>query len=446
MLNDDSQFAESIEYQLKVLSLMLDSHQFCIIASDALKSEQFSDKALAWYFNRLANAHPRLTTVTLKEELMRAVKAGSISADHISRYVEIYDVIKVPPLPEEEEHIRTSLGKFIRKKSISKAILEAAPKLSNDLNDEEWQELEGLFQGAFVSGMDVSSLGQNYFTEFKARLDRRINRDPIRRLSTGIPTLDELLGGGIKNKQLGLIVGGTGRGKSIFLQWLGRTGVLLGKKVVYITLELPEDVIAERYDSMYSRVQPQMLHQKHTTVNQELAPLSTQFANQLWIKEYPAQQATVNTIRSYLQQLIAAGHTPDVVLVDYLDLLKPTRTYGDAYRELDLITMELHGLAKSLDTSIWTATQLNRAGLVAETPDEASIAGSIGKLYTADISLFMAQTKDERELDVMRLVMAKNRNGPAGRSIEIDTDYNFMTFYREPVDLSENDEEESDGQ
>ena len=106
-----------------------------------------------------------------------------------------------------------------------------------------------------------------------------------------------------------------------------------------------------------------------------------------------------------------------MIIVDYLDLIKPHRTYNDVHHETDAITKALRGLSKKLDVPIWTATQLNRGGMVMETPDESSIAGAVAKWFTCDVGLMLAQTKEEREDDEMRIIISKNRNGQAGRTV-----------------------------
>ena len=102
-------------------------------------------------------------------------------------------------------------------------------------------------------------------------------------------------------------------------------------------------------------------------------------------------------------------------------------------------------MAPELDTAIWTATQMNRSGLVSETPDEAGMAGYIGKQYHADMVLWMAQTREEREDELMRIWVSKNRNGKVG-TIKLSTDYSYMTFYHEAIADEEegNDDQGSD--
>jgi replicative DNA helicase len=429
MTEETPQFAATPEYQTQVLSFMLSSPQFKEIAAEALSPDQFGNKVLQWFYKKLSESPVSLTPVTLKEELLRAARDKQIKENDLDSYVSAFELVATRPSPMVEEHIRTSIGEFIRTQQVKKAVLG-----SFDLIKEgKWEEISSIVTEATNAGVDLLSLGLDYFTEYEDRIVRRVNREESRRIPTGIPKLDELLNGGIKNKQMGIIFGGTGRGKSIFLQWLARVALLLGKKVVYFTLELDEDSIADRFDSMFCRIEPHRLPLNVEQSKEKLSELAPRYGGSLWIKEYAADEVTIQGLKTYVAQLQASGVNPDLICLDYLGLVKPHRSYNDVHAEVDSITKACHGMAKSLDVAVWTADQLNRAGMVQENPDETSIAGYVGKLYTCDIGLTMGQTNDEREDGEMRLGLMKNRNGPTGRQIKVDTDYNYMQFYRAPT-------------
>lgn len=428
----EAQFTNTQEYQIKLLAYMLANHDFCSIAADALEHEHFSDKALQWYFDALSKADPRLTPVTLKEELIKSARKRVISEDEIDKYLDYFGFIKRKPLPAEEEYINQELSRFIKQQAVKRALTDAW-----DLAKEgEWDLIVDSMSTAVTKGVDILDTGYFYFETTKQRLTDRLNRTYSAKLSTGIPDLDDILYGGIRTKQLGLICGGTGRGKSIFLEWLARVAVLSGQKVVYYTLELSDIDVADRFDALFSQIKINELKTYNNELFTALSPMSAKYADHLVIKEYPADTATVSTLKAHLRQLAGVGFLPDLVIVDYLDLLKPHRNYTSQHAELDAITKALHGFSKEMDVRVWTATQLNRSGMVMETPDETAVAGAVAKLYTADIALFLAATKEEMQDQEMRVVVAKNRNGPAPRTIKIDTDYARMTFYKPMPEVS----------
>lgn len=415
----------SEEYQVKVLAYMLQNPNFALIAKEAIDREHFANRALQWYFDTIGNSPIALSPITLREELLRAAGKKTIKEHEVDKVAGYYNFVKQPVLPFEEQHIQDTFGKFIRRQAMKQAILESMDLIKND----QWDDVVEKVEAARNKGMDILTIGHRFFADFEQRLANRQTKDEIRRLSTGIPELDAMMYGGLKNKQMGLVVGGSGRGKSIFLEWLARVGVIMGQQVVYYTLELSEEDISERFDSLFCHIKPQELKSMNDKVYQELHKFHDRFGNNLIVKEYPEDEASINTIKAHYKQLASIGVKPGLVIIDYLDLMKPHRHYHDINQEQASIAKACRGMSKSFDTRVWSALQLNRGGMVQETPDESGLAGSISRMYTADALIIMAQNKEEREDNIMRLFIKKNRNGPSERTIKIATDFEHMTFY-----------------
>ena len=432
---DNAPFAESEEFQRKILAQMLAAPQFCEVSRSALCPEDFGNKVLQYYFTKIGEAKHHLTPATLKEELLRDAKSGVIDSDHISRYADMYRVVEMAPVPSEVDYINEHMLNFIRRQACVRAVLDS-PDLIKTGN---FPEVERRVVAAANAGADIMSMGLDYLGSAEERVNKRALREKERKLSTGIPELDDVTYGGIKTKQLGLCVGGTGRGKSLFLQWLAKVAIQLDKKVVYYTFELSDEDMADRFDSLFTHIKPSDLQGSEKEAWSKLSKYYSRFGSNLIIKEYPEDEATVYDIKAHLMQLTAQGFKPDLVLVDYVDLLKPHRTYNDLNQEQTTVIKALRGVAKGMGTRMWTACQLNRGGLQMETPDEGSIAGGISRLFTCDIAIFMAQTQEEREDEIMRFIISKNRNGRAGRTLKLDTDYEFLTMYREPPVQEEED-------
>jgi replicative DNA helicase len=426
MTSSGDQFAITEEYQAKVLAYMLQNPEFCTISAAHLAPEHFNNKALQWFFLTISEAKHPLTPITLREELLAAARAKAIKKEELTKFVSLFDIIQERVIPSEEDYIKDKMDTFIRTQSVRKALVDTVELAKS----ESWDDIVSLMQDAVASGVHFGDSGYDYLGTVEDRVYDRAHRRVKRKISTGIPELDALTYGGIKNGQMGLIVGGTGRGKSIFLQWLARTALMLNKKVVYFTFELQSDEIADRMDSMFSVVKPQELNDFQEEVVENITKLKNTFGKSLIIQHYPADTATINTLKDFCRRLSQAGIVPDLIIIDYLDLMKPHRTYGDVHAEIDAITKGIVGFAAEFDTAIYTATQLNRAGLVADTPDEAGMAGYIGKQYHADMVMWMAQTREEREDELMRILMSKNRNGKMG-TITLETNFSYMTFYRE---------------
>lgn len=426
-MSNIDQFTDSEELQVQILAFMVQNHDFCDIASDALKNEMFANHVLRWFYECLAKSEIRLTKATLKHEMLQSVKSKAIRSDDIAAFSAYYKRLCLGVVPAEEEYIRKHLGTFIRTQATKLAVLESLDLIK----ENRWEEIVEKVQEATTAGLKMESMGLNYFQDPERRILERANREEARIVPTGIPELDDHLSGGIRRKQLGLVAGATGRGKTIALEWFGKQAIIAGEQVLYVSLEIPEEDIAFRYDSLISQVPAREMSDRVQDVIRNVKLMKGRYENKLFIKEYPADSATVNNIKTYYKQLCQQGFRPGVVIVDYLDLIKPHRQYNDTYQELDAITKALHGFAKEYDIAVWTATQLNRGGISNENPDETTIAGSLAKLFTVDIAIFLAQNNAEREDDMLRLLVTKNRSGRAGRTVKIDTDYSRFTLLRQ---------------
>lgn len=423
----DEFIAESPEYQAKILAFMLHDNEFRMIAAAHLDKELFSNRALQWFFSTIGQSDVALSPTTLGEEVLQAVRAGIIPRDEGQKYSEVFTLLKSLPLPQEREYIRGHITSFMRKQALKLAI----PKAKELSDEDDWAGVLELMTEAINKGVDLDDIGVDYFADAENRIQNRVAKERDQKIFTQIQDLDLITNGGIKVGQTGLIVGGTGRGKSIFLAWLGKAAVAQGKTVVYITCELSTDVLADRYDSMLGKTPISQLTDYQDALLADLKSMSQIYSSKLWLKHYPADTATVHTIKAYIRQLSYAGVVPDMVIIDYLDLLKPHRTYNSPHLEIDAIMKAVVGFAAEFGVVVYTATQMNRSGMTQDTPDEASMAGYIGKQYHADLILWMAQTAEEKEDEVMRLWVSKNRNGAAGKTITLDTDYACMTFYRD---------------
>lgn len=427
-------FAVTEDFQAKTLAYMLHNEEFRGIAKDSLGKEQFTNKALQWFYDKVCDrVH---TPVTLQEEMITAAKAKEIKQEDVPKFIGLYDVLRLQPAPAEQEYIAEKLGTFIRTQAVKQVMLESLQK-GGLVECEQWETIEERMRAATQAGFELQNLGKSYFNDVVDRVEERATRAARRRIATGIPELDFQTHGGIKNKQTGIIIGGTGRGKSIFLQWLARTAVLLGKRVLYITMELSEEDIADRFDSMFARVRPHELNDYQQQVIDEVGGLGTMYGDALRIKHFPMNTATVGTFKAYIRQLSNIGLAPDLVLIDYLDLIAPHQRYHSRTEEQIAVVQAVVGMGQEFDLSIWTACQLNRGGLIMETPDESAQAGSIERQFVADMVFWLAQTKDERIDELMRIVCSKNRNGKTGWTISLDTDYSYMTFYRAQPEVLE---------
>lgn len=257
-----------------------------------------------------------------------------------------------------------------------------------------------------------NNLGLNSYTDIYDRLNiykKRIEASII----TGIPSLDDILGGGFQNKTLNIIAAPTHGGKSLMLSHITATNFKVGKSCVYITLEMPESEIYKRIDSNILEIE--MFKLGNENFNAEVLEKfsSLEGLGKLFIKEYSAGSCSVNTINSYLEDLYKQkDFKPDLLAIDYLTLMRSDRVTrsSNMYERGKLIAEELHGLSKELNIPIITAAQLNRASVGNLDSEINSISESFGIAQTSDTMISLLTDYNLRSKNRILIKVNKNRN------------------------------------
>jgi len=302
---------------------------------------------------------------------------------------------------EDADYIKDKALDFCRKQKLKEAMMVSMQLLDRSSYDK----ISKVINTALLAGAEGDG-GHDFHKDFEVRYEDR-PRNPI---TTGWPLLDDICGGGHGQKELGVIIAPTGAGKSMALVHVGATAVNEGHNVVYITLELAPEVVGLRFDSCISGIQLGSL--KHR--KKEVEGVIGKVPGQLKIKEYPTKTATTNTLRNYIEKLRRRGFEPDVLVIDYADLLKPIDTKGEKRHDLESIYEELRGIAQEYKLRVWTASQTNRSGLNAEIITMEAISEAFNKCFVADFIFTISRTVEDRNKNEGRIFIAKNRNGPDG--------------------------------
>jgi len=207
----------------------------------------------------------------------------------------------------------------------------------------------------------------------------------------------------------------------------GKRAVIGGQKALYITLEMSEEEVSTRYDSVFSKIKLTHLENQEGLLIKKLKDFGIRWGNSLIIKEWPTGKATVSMFHSFLVKLQKIDFVPDLILVDYMDLIRSSYRRKEKREELSDVCAELRGLAMETHTPIWTATQSNRGSMSSNLITEEDVAEDIGKMNISDIVITINQSKNG--IDSTRLYIAKNRSGPKKIIVEIQQDFERMAFY-----------------
>lgn len=311
---------------------------------------------------------------------------------------------------------------FTKHETLKRVILQSADLIEKG----EYEPIEKLVKDAVQISL-TRDLGLDYFADPRARLSAL--KDNNGQISTGWANLDQRLYGGFNRGELEIFAGGSGAGKSLFMQNLAVNWMLLGRHGVYITLELSENLCSMRIDSMVTGVSTKEIFKDLDGVEMKVKMVGKKAGN-LRIKYMPAQ-SNVNDIRSYLKELqIQSGLKVDYICVDYLDLLMPVSAKvspSDLFVKDKYVSEELRNLAKELDMVLVTASQLNRSSVEEVEFDHSHISGGISKINTADNVFGIFTSRSMREHGRYQLQLMKTRSSSGvGQKIDLTFDIDSL--------------------
>jgi replicative DNA helicase len=290
---------------------------------------------------------------------------------------------------------------FCRKQKLKEAMMESVKLLQSSSFDE----ISSVINTALKLGSD-NNFGHDYVKDFEARFQLKARNA----ISMGWSEMDSLCKGGLGSGELGVVIAPTGAGKSMVLTHLGAQAIKDGKTVVHYTLELSEASIGNRYDSCLTGVPLNDLFQLKELVYEAVQEIE----GRLIIKEYPTKSASSRTLSTHLEKLRKRDIKPDIIIVDYGDLLRPIAYQKEKRTELESIYEELRAIAQENKCPVWTASQTNRSGLNAEVITMESISEAFNKCFVADFIFSVSRTVDDKNNNTGRIFVAKNRNGPDG--------------------------------
>jgi archaellum biogenesis ATPase FlaH len=305
---------------------------------------------------------------------------------------------------------------FTKRQELERAILKSADLLEKG----EFEPVEKLIKDAVQISLQ-KDMGMDYFADPRARLMALKSNNGQN--STGWPSMDRKLYGGFNRGELQIFAGGSGSGKSLFMQNLSVNWAQAGLNGVYITLELSEGLCSMRIDSMMTETSSRDIFKSIDDIEMKVRMLSKK-AGQFRVKYMPAQ-STVNDIRAYCKELqIQTGMKVDFLCIDYLDLLMPVSAKvspSDLFVKDKYVAEEIRNLAKELNVLLVTASQLNRSAVEEIEFDHSHISGGISKINTADnvFGIFTSRSMRERGQYQLQLMKTRSSSG-VGQKIELE--------------------------
>jgi len=349
----------------------------------------------------------------IKEEL------GSNEDDILrDQIIEFLLRVKTNPHPGDIGYVKDKTLDFCKRQAF-KGALEKSVDL---IQGENFEAVIELMKNAVSIGMPNSS-GHDFFEDIEARFIK-VNRNAV---PTGFPRLDEkdIFKGGLGRGEIGVITANTGVGKSHWLVAMGANAMRAGKNVLHYTFELTETAVGLRYDSNLCGIPSNDVQDNKELVKEVYESKSL---GRLIIKEYPTGSASVVTLRNHIEKLALKGFKPNVLIIDYADIMKSTRSYDSLRHELKLVYEELRNLSMEMDIPIWTASQANRDSAQSEIVGLENMSEAYGKAMVADVVVSISRKAAEKSTGFGRLFIAKNRAGRDGIVFPISIDTSMSMF------------------
>ena len=326
-------------------------------------------------------------------------------------------------LPKENyEWLMTEFEQFSRHKALERAILKSA-----DLLDKgDYGPVEKMIKDAVQISLQ-KDMGTDYFEDPRKRLEGLKNTNG--QVSTGWPSVDKKLYGGFNRGELNIWCAASGGGKSLFLANQGINWALAGLNVLYLTFELAENLVAMRMDSMITDIPTREIFKSLDDVELKVK-MTGKRAGSVQIKYMPSGK-NANDIRSYLKEYqVKKGYKPDVILIDYLDLMMPLSikvSPSDLFVKDKYVSEELRNLAMETQAIVVTASQLNRSAVEEIEFDHSHISGGLSKIQTADnvIGIFTSRAMKERGRYQIQFMKTRNSSG-VGQKVDLEFDVDTL--------------------
>ena len=415
-----------------ILSNLIHNEDYCRKVLPFLKDEYFANRSDKVLFSEIYAFVDKYNNLPTKETLI--IELGNRKDITEEEYKAIKQTIN--GLSYEENDIQWLLDtteKFCKDKAVNNAVLNGIKILDGKDKKRTPEAIPSILSEALAVSFD-NHIGHDYIDDADDRFDW-YHRTELR-LPFDLQFFNKITKGGVPQKTLNVCLAGTGVGKSLFMCHLAASSLLEGKNVLYITLEMAEERIAERIDANLLDVTTDDLHALPKQMfDDRVKRLKERSPGKLIIKEYPTASAHSGHFKSLLNELaLKKSFRPDVLFIDYLNICASSRFKGgniSSYFYIKAIAEELRGLAVEFKLPIFTATQTTRSGFTSTDIGLEDTSESFGLPATADFMFALMTNEELDSLNQMKVKQLKNRySDPAiNRSFIVGVDRSKMRLY-----------------
>ena len=396
--NSLTQFGTS--FQSKIITSCLLDTMFLQTVMEVLQPEYFESDANSWIVKETYKYFIKYKTTPTLEALKIAV--DDVENDVLK--LTIVEALKDSWRQREANDlpfVQEKTLEFCKNQVLKSAIMESVTLLEN----QNYDGIKTVIDNAMKAGTPVD-IGHDY----NVGIEERLTKATRITIKTPWDIIDEVMDGGLGEGELGVVVAPAGVGKTWLLQTIAAGAIKRGFTVVHYTLELNETYVGLRYDTIFSGISTQNIKFQ----KEEVKKIIDSLEGRMIIKYYPTRAATVNTLSAHLKQLELKSIKPDLVIVDYADILRDNSGMREVRHQLGAVYEDLRGLAGEFKVPIWTASQANRSALEEEVIEATKIAESYSKIMIADFVLSISRQAQDKLSHTARCHIIKNRFGIDG--------------------------------
>ena len=405
-------------FQSKVIGSFLTDDKFLSQIEDIATPKFFESEANKWivsetldYYNQYRKA-PSMDVFKVK---ITNIDNEVLKTTVIEQLRHVYTQVGNVDL----EYIKDEFTDFCKNQNLKQVILSSVDLLQTG----QYDKIKELVDKAMKVGGDAD-LGTDYIQDFDERTEE-IDRFTV---PTQWNALNELMQGGLGPGELGVVVAPSGVGKTWILCALGAEAVRRGLSVVHYTLELQENYVGSRYDTLFTHIPSSEQQDNKETIKNKISSLT----GKLQIKYFPPKGISVKKVEQHIDKMISIGNKPDLIIVDYADLLLSYSNKVDStYAEQGGVYIDLRGLSGELGIPVWTASQTNRTAIDSEVIEADKIADSYAKVMNADFIMSWSRKSKDKLNNTARAHVMKNRFGMDGITFpcKMDTNKGIIEVY-----------------
>jgi len=376
-----------------------------------IKAEYFANRNERVVFEEIEKFLEKYNSLPTKETLTIGVDNRKDINDE--EYKKVVDIISTLDKTEVDlQWLHDETEKFCKDKAIYNAVLDGIKIIDGKDKDRTPEAIPSILSDALAVSFDLS-VGHDYVEDGLDRYDFYHKKEI--KIPFDLDYFNKITKGGLPQKTLNIALAGTGVGKSLFMCHMAASTLMQGKNVLYITLEMAEERIAERIDANLMNVTIDDLHTLPKKMFENyLTRINKKTNGKLIVKEYPTASAHVGNFRSLIKELaLKRSFKPDIIFIDYLNICASSRFRGNAnvgsYFYIKAIAEELRGLAVETNVPIMSATQTTRGGFVSSDIGLEDTSESFGLPATADLMFALISTEELEDLNQICVKQLKNR-------------------------------------